>query len=132
MPRLDAIGVTVSDLRAAVAFYSHLGLEFPEPGDEDGHVEASAAGLRLMLDTEETIRSFAPDWTPPTGGHRIGLAFLCDSPADVDEQYRTLLAAGGQGHKEPWDAFWGQRYAQVLDPSGNLVDLFAPLDPAAA
>ena len=129
MPRLDAIGVTVSDLRAAVAFYSHLGLEFPEPGDEDGHIEAVVAGgLRLMLDTEETIRSFAPEWTPPTGGHRVGLAFLCDSPADVDAQYRGLLAAGGTGHKEPWDAFWGHRYAQVLDPSGNLVDLFAPLD----
>ena len=27
----------------------------------------------------------------------------------------------------PWDAFWGQRYAQVKDPDGNVVDLFAPL-----
>jgi uncharacterized glyoxalase superfamily protein PhnB len=27
----------------------------------------------------------------------------------------------------PWDAFWGQRYATVLDPDGNSVDLFAAL-----
>ena len=27
---------------------------------------------------------------------------------------------------EPFDAFWGQRYATVLDPDGNAVDLFAP------
>ena len=40
---------------------------------------------------------------------------------------RGLVAAGGRGHKEPWDAFWGQRYAEVLDPDGNVVDLFAPL-----
>jgi uncharacterized glyoxalase superfamily protein PhnB len=30
--------------------------------------------------------------------------------------------------KEPWDAFWGQRYAAVGDPDGNLIDLFAPLE----
>jgi catechol 2,3-dioxygenase-like lactoylglutathione lyase family enzyme len=29
--------------------------------------------------------------------------------------------------KEPYDAFWGQRYANVADPDGNAVDLFAPL-----
>jgi len=34
---------------------------------------------------------------------------------------------GHRAHKAPWDAFWGQRYAQVLDPDGNSVDLFAPL-----
>jgi hypothetical protein len=27
----------------------------------------------------------------------------------------------------PYDAPWGQRYATVLDPDGNIVDLFAPL-----
>ena len=39
-----------------------------------------------------------------------------DSPADVDD-----------GHKAPWDAPWGQRYALVRDPDGNAVDLFCPL-----
>jgi len=48
--------------------------------------------------------------------------------ADVDRLYRELTAAGAHGYKEPWDAFWGQRYAQVHDPDGNVVDLFAPLD----
>jgi hypothetical protein len=38
------------------------------------------------------------------------------------------VAAGYDGHKEPWDAFWGQRYAIVHDPDGNTVDLFAELD----
>ena len=32
-----------------------------------------------------------------------------------------------EGHKAPWDAFWGQRYAMIRDPDGNEVDLFAPL-----
>ncbi|HZD98061.1 MAG TPA: VOC family protein, partial [Micromonosporaceae bacterium] len=35
--------------------------------------------------------------------------------------------AGSHGHKEPWDAFWGQRYSMISDPDGNSVELFAPL-----
>ena len=42
--------------------------------------------------------------------------------------YADLIETGGRGHKEPWDAFWGQRYAQLRDPDGNAVDLFAPLE----
>jgi uncharacterized glyoxalase superfamily protein PhnB len=57
----------------------------------------------------------------------MGLAFLCDSVADVDARFASVIAAGFESHKQPWDAFWGQRYAQVLDPDGNIVDLFAPL-----
>ena len=126
MARFEAVGTVVADLGRAIAFYSELGLEFP--GDAEGHVEAQLpGGLRFMLDTEETIRSFDPDWQPPSGGHRVALAFRCDSPAEVDETYQRLLSAGGTGHKEPWDAFWGMRYAQVKDPDGNVVDLFADL-----
>jgi len=45
----------------------------------------------------------------------------------VDELYARVRAAGFDTEKEPWDAFWGQRYAQVRDPDGVPVDLFAPL-----
>lgn len=127
MPRLDAIGVIASDLSASVAFYRKLGLEFPDP-EGQGHVEATLpGGIRLMLDSIETIKSFDPEWTPPSGGHRVGIAFLCDSPQAVDELHASLVAEGVESYKEPWDAFWRQRYAQVLDPDGNMVDLFAPL-----
>ena len=51
----------------------------------------------------------------------------CDSPADVDATYDALVDAGAGRHLAPWDAFWGQRYAVVLDPDGNPVDLFAAL-----
>jgi catechol 2,3-dioxygenase-like lactoylglutathione lyase family enzyme len=126
-PRFEALGVTVSDMGRALAFYRRLGLEFPEGAEGEGHVEATLpGGLRFMLDTEETIRSFAPEWQRSTG-NTIGLAFACDSPADVDILYAELTGEGYDGHKEPWDAFWGQRYAEVKDPDGNLIDLFAPL-----
>jgi uncharacterized glyoxalase superfamily protein PhnB len=73
------------------------------------------------------IRSFDPHWTRPEGGDRIGLAFLCDSPAEVDSLYAELTAAGAKGLIAPWDAAWGQRYAVVADPDGCGVSLFARL-----
>jgi catechol 2,3-dioxygenase-like lactoylglutathione lyase family enzyme len=126
--RLDLIGIVVADMGRSLAFYRELGLELPQDADGQPHVEATLpGGLRLALDTEETIRSFQPDWQPPSGGPGIGLAFRLDSPADVDAAYERLVSLGYDGHKGPWDAPWGQRYALVRDPDGNGVDLFCPL-----
>jgi catechol 2,3-dioxygenase-like lactoylglutathione lyase family enzyme len=125
--KLDAFGVVVSDMARSLAFYRALGLTFPEGAESEGHVEATLpGGLRLLFDTEAVVRSFS-EWSPPSGGHRMGMAFLCESPAEVDALYAELTGAGHAGLKPPWDAFWGQRYAQLADPDGNPVDLFAPL-----
>ncbi|MFD5513382.1 VOC family protein [Streptomyces sp. NPDC127051] len=125
-PRLDMIGLVVSDMAASLAFYRRLGLDIPAGAEDQPHVEAVlTGGLRIGWDTEEVIRSFDPSWTRPAGGDRLGLAFLCESPAEVDAVYAELTDAGYEGHLEPWDAFWGQRYAVVLDPDGCGVSLFA-------
>jgi catechol 2,3-dioxygenase-like lactoylglutathione lyase family enzyme len=127
-PRLDMIGLAVRDLGASLAFYRRLGLDVPEDGD--GHVEATLpGGVRIAWDTYEVMESFDPGWEPATGGSApIGLAFLVDSPAEVDSLYAELTGDGYEGHLAPWDAFWGQRYAVLRDPDGNDVALFAALE----
>ena len=126
--QLDLIGIVVEDMGRSLAFYRDLGLDIPEDGDGQPHVETTLrGGLRLAWDTRETIQSFNPDWEPASGGPLIGLAFLVDSPADVDALFERLVSLGHHGHKEPFDAPWGQRYALVHDPDGNSVDLFAAL-----
>ena len=125
--RLDAIGFVVADMPKALDFYRMLGLEIPDGADSEGHVEAALpGGIRIMWDTVEVVQSFS-SWEPPTGGHRASLAFLCDNPAEVDSKYDAMVAAGHRSHVSPFDAFWGQRYATILDPDGNPVDLFARL-----
>ncbi len=125
--RLDLIGIVVEDMGRSLAFYRKLGLDIPDAADSEGHVEVTlSGGLRLAWDTVEVMKSFDAEWTPPTGGSRCGFAFLVDSPADVDALYADLVAGGATGHLEPWDAFWGQRYAVFRDPDGNDVSLFAP------
>jgi catechol 2,3-dioxygenase-like lactoylglutathione lyase family enzyme len=123
--RIYSVGMVVEDMGASLAFYRRLGFDVPLEHDTEPHVEAELpGGLRVLWDTVDTIRSFDPEWTKPTGGPALGMAFRCD---DVDKTYQELVDAGYQGHKQPWDAFWGQRYACVEDPDGNVVDLFAPL-----
>jgi catechol 2,3-dioxygenase-like lactoylglutathione lyase family enzyme len=125
--KLEVIGVVVEDMGRALAFYRDLGLDVPEGKDDEPHVEVAVGqgNLRLAFDTVETIKSFHPEWTAPSGGNRIALSFLCDSPAEVDATHARLTSAGYQSVKDPWDAFWGQRYAIVADPDGNGVDLYA-------
>ena len=126
MANLNATGIVVSDMERSIRFYRLLGLDVPEtPGE--GHVDTVLpSGVRFMLDTEEVVKSFRPDWTRATG-NQLSLAFECDNPAQVNELYARAVEAGFQGEKEPWDAFWGQRYAQLADPDGVPVDLYAPL-----
>ena len=124
MPQLNAIGIVASDLARSIRFYRLLGVDVPETPDA-GHIDTFLPnGVRLMLDTEETVRSFDASWTRATG-NQLALAFECASPAEVDEVYARVVEAGFHGEREPFDAFWGQRYASVLDPDGVPVDLYA-------
>lgn len=124
---LEAVGIVATNIKNSVKFYSLLGLKFPELNEEDDHVEAvTSTGLRVMLDSESLMKKLKPNWIKPIG-QRTTLAFLCKSPVEVDEVYSKLIQAGFEGEKAPWDAFWGQRYACILDPDGNSVDIFAPL-----
>jgi uncharacterized glyoxalase superfamily protein PhnB len=127
MAALAAIGIVSRDIPESCRFYRTLGLDVPEPPQGEDHFEITLPnGLRLMWDTEELIRKLDPEWTR-SEGHAMALAFECEEAGDVNETYARLTEAGFTGKKEPYDAFWGQRYANVVDPDGNVVHLFAQL-----
>ncbi len=133
MTALAVVELVVADMAASLAFYARLGLVAPEASETEGHVEVDLpGGMKVAFDTEEMIKSIDPHWTAPAGGHRVALAFQCADPRAVDQAYSDLTGAGHKGHLAPFDAFWGQRYATVLDPDGNPVDLFARLGESGA
>ena len=130
--KLDVIGIVVADMGKALAFYRMLGVAVPAGADDEPHVEAVLpGGLRLAFDTEATIASFHPEWKGGPGG-RVGLSIALPDAAAVDGAYAQVVEAGHRSELAPFDAFWGQRYATVLDPDGTGVDLFAPLPGGAA
>ncbi|WHU48738.1 VOC family protein [Gordonia sp. L191] len=126
-PILDALSIVVADMAATVDFYTHLGLRFDPGAAYAPHAESSVGPMRILFDTRAVVESFMPGWTEPAGGHRMALAFACATPADVDAEHTALVAAGHRSILEPFDAFWGQRYAVIADPDGNPVDLYSPL-----
>src|SRR5688500_3101061 len=93
--KLDAIGVVVADMAKALAFYRKLGLPVPPDADDQPHVEVPLpGGMRLLFDTEETVRSFHPDWKAVAGAGRVGFACSLTDAAAVDAAYAELTAAG--------------------------------------
>ncbi|WP_188197732.1 VOC family protein [Nonomuraea sp. SYSU D8015] len=128
--KLDMIGILVEDMARSLAFYRELGLDLAHELDSQPHAETMLpSGLRLAWDTQENVASFMPGFQPPIAGSgRVNLAFLVDTPAEVDTLYDKLISLGYTGLRAPWDAMWGQRYALVQDPDGNGIDLFSPLN----
>jgi catechol 2,3-dioxygenase-like lactoylglutathione lyase family enzyme len=126
--RPDMVGMVVRDMAATLRFYRLLELAIPEGVEGEPFVEViTPNGYRLSWNTLEMIKGIDPDFIENPVGQRISLAFKCDTPVEVDTVHERIVAAGYTSHRAPWDAFWGQRYAIVVDPDGNTVDLFAAL-----
>lgn len=130
MPTMfDGLSIFVADMARSLAFYRSLGLDIPADADSQPHVDHQLpSGFSLMWDTHETVRSYDRAFSPQAGAGGWGgleLAFRCDDPSAVDKLYRAVTESGHPGHLAPFDAFWGQRYAVVVDPDGNKVALYA-------
>lgn len=119
----------VRDMAKSLAFYRLLGLDIPPELDEESMVEYQASnGFTLTWSLEAMfVQSGGDKWKDLPGRGRVRLSFHCGSPEGVDETYVRMTTAGYVGESAPWDAFWGQRFAQLLDPDGCMIDIFAPL-----
>ena len=124
---LTAIGIVSWRLQESIRFYELLtGARFQKIGGAD-HYEGKSGSLRLMIDSSDLIKTLDPQWKKPLGGSGVILCFKQKSPSEADRLYWRIVKAGFQSKKKPWDAFWGQRYASVLDPCGYQADIFANL-----
>ncbi|WP_299620962.1 VOC family protein [Pelagibius sp.] len=112
--------MVVKDVPAAIAFYEKVfgakeALRMPTPdGSVIMHAEIEIGDSRIMMGEE------MPDWgalSPLSlGGTPLSLHLYV---ADVDAIYAAALAEGATGKMPPADMFWGDRYAQVVDPFGH-------------
>src|SRR5262249_16056810 len=123
------VHLVVADMAAALDFYRRIGLAAPEGAEERVHVEIELGnGARLELSTVALARAYDPAWREPSAPPASALQFRLPSRDAVDDVYAELSAAGHHGHLAPFDAFWGNRYAEVDDPDGNVVGFHSPTD----
>ncbi|WP_405153451.1 VOC family protein [Paenibacillus sp. FSL K6-0108] len=122
--KLKRIGIFVEEMKRALDFYRLLGFEIPASANDEQHVEVECNGLILAFDTRETVQTILGSLPEPIG-NRMEIAFHLDSRETLDESYRRLTAQGYTRQLEPSDTPWGERYAIIKDPDGNLVSLVA-------
>lgn len=124
--KLNAVGISASNMHKTVAFYSLLGFSFPEKIDGQ-HVEAvqNEGSARLMIDSTELMEEIIGE--APVPANTSAFAVEYESASAVNAAAQAIESGGFTVFKQPWDAFWGQRYAIVEDPDGYRVDLYAAL-----
>jgi uncharacterized glyoxalase superfamily protein PhnB len=122
-----SVDLTVADVRKSAEFYRKLGIEGPDIWEQDGQAHHVEIQEGLMLNSRSLTRSYDPSVGEDS---TTILIFECDSRQQVDAKFAELVGAGHRAHLEPFDAFWGSRYAVVDDPDGNHVGLMGPRDSA--
>ena len=129
MASFTMVDLTAADVIKAVEFYRMVGVEIPEEKvwHDNGvahHVEAALAdGVVLGVNSKELTARYDTN-----AGRGSYLIFNVETRDAVDAKYAELTTAGYTGHLEPFDAFWGSRYAVIDDPDGNHVGIMGPRD----
>lgn len=121
--KLSMIGIIVKEMERAIAFYSFLGLTVRERFGED-YVELTNETVRISLNTQSMVREVY-GFEPRLSGERLELAFELAGKNEVDELYHKIKTNKYTTVKAPWSALWGQYYALIADPDGNILSLFS-------
>jgi catechol 2,3-dioxygenase-like lactoylglutathione lyase family enzyme len=128
-PQLHTVGLVVQDMAKSLDFYRCLGLNIAPGEEKSPHVEFNGPnGYNMGFVSQAMVKQTDPKWADGFG-NRINLQFAFAKPEDVDGAHERLIGAGYASYQAPWDAFWGQRFARVIDPDQNVVNLFADLHP---
>ena len=126
-PIVDQLNLVVADMAASLAFYRLLGVEVgPTLAEWEAHHRSAPVGVDLDFDSAD----FAARWNRGSAGPGVVVGFRLPSREAVDEVFAAVTAAGHPVQQEPFDAFWGARFAVVEDPDGNAVSLMSPVDEA--
>jgi catechol 2,3-dioxygenase-like lactoylglutathione lyase family enzyme len=114
----------IDDVDAAVAFYTnHFGFTL-QLNAAPAFASVSRGHLRLLLSGEKSSgrKAMADGTKPVPGGWNRIVLYVSDIKAEVAQ----LRAAGVKFRREDIVSGPGGSQIWVVDPSGNLVELFQP------
>jgi PhnB protein len=115
----------VSNAAEMIEFYKKVlaaveTMRLKQPDGRIGHAELQINGASIMLSDEFSDMGFL---SPKSLGGVRSPVSIHVYVENVDEVYKRALAAGATSLREPADQFYGERNAQVRDPSGHCWDL---------
>jgi uncharacterized glyoxalase superfamily protein PhnB len=135
MSTFGQINVFVSDMAASIEFYRLLELDVADsfewpPGSGAEHVDGTHTGdgCYMAFDNHAMARIWNQGFKADRDGGNVVIGLMVEARDDVDRLYAAAEAAGHPVGQEPYDAFFGSRYAIVIDPDGNQVGLKSPIE----
>lgn len=121
----SALSLNVADPAASAAFaVDHFG--FTEDMAADGFVSLSRpdAGFNLIY-LRTGLGTFKPERIAGDAGNGTLVVFVVDSVAAIDAEYQRLQDEGVDIVTPIETEPWGERYFQVADPNGIVIQLVA-------
>ena len=111
--------LAVDDAAGAIDFYQRaFGAKersrMPMPDGKVAHAELEIGDSMVML--SDPFPQSAVQTPKELGGTTVGVFCYVE---DVDAVYKRAVDAGATSRMEPEDQFWGDRFAQVIDPFGH-------------
>jgi PhnB protein len=116
------------DAKALIAFYEKgLGAQqvsaSPAPDGRILHAEIKIGDSMLML--ADQFPEMGSDVKSPKDLGGSPFAVMAYVP-DADATFQQAVSAGAEALEQPADVFWGDRYAEISDPSGHRWGIATP------
>jgi PhnB protein len=117
--------LSVSNAAKMIDFYKNVfgaieTMRLNQPDGRIGHAELTINGAAIMLADEFPEIEFL---SPKTLGATRSPVSIHLYVENVDDVYQRALSAGATSLREPADQFYGERNAQLRDPSGHCWDI---------
>jgi uncharacterized glyoxalase superfamily protein PhnB len=130
--RFDQVNIVVPDVVGAADFLRLLGADMPVSSDEwaawaphHSGIPADADEFSADLDSP----AFAAHWGGLPGDFAgVVVNLRTEDRGSVEATFDRALELGAEGLREPYDAFWGARYAVVRGPGPLVVGIMSPVD----
>jgi len=117
--KISALTLAAKDMRKSVSFYETLGLVITYGGSDADFTTLEPCSRSCSCSQSLAINLFSSlDYNNNNDGNNLwGRCVIYVT--DVDEMYQLVLKRGLTPEFKPRDAPWGERYFQILDPSGH-------------
>lgn len=129
--RFDQVNIVLPDVLGATRFLRELGAEVQALAAEwaewaSHHVAVPAVeGFDADLDSP----AYAAHWGGlPEDFAGVVINLRAEDRRAVDAAVERAVALGAQVLRDPYDAFWGARYAVVRGPGPIVVGIMSPAD----
>ena len=127
MEGLAQVNLIVTDLGRATEFWELLGWQ-STPRHPHAALLTFPNGMNLVLHEPNFAQLWDPAYAGPAAGSTV-IDINVPSRDAVDDLHARVVAAGFTSSVEPWDTFFGARYAIVGDADGHRIGLKSPQDP---